>query len=89
MTPRTFAGLRRPVRPVDQDIAAVELAIADLMTLPKGQIFFDWLRSETTFKVLPSDASDGALRENLGNRQLMQKIEGMGERGRRPNPDGK
>lgn len=75
MTRRSFDNLRPSKRPPDREKAAIDAAAYWVAMQPQGQIFLDWLRSETTFFVPPPDASDGALRANVGNRQLMEKIE--------------
>jgi hypothetical protein len=80
---RGFQNLRRPKRAPDRDVATVEACIAKLMMLPEGQIFFDWMRGQTTFAIVGPDASDGALRGAEAKRQLMLVIEGMGQRGGR------
>lgn len=79
---RTFASLRTVQQTVDKDAVLVAVSIYQALSTDHGRVLLAWLR-ESAKEVLPSDASDSALRMKEGKRQLVAEIENQFRRGER------
>lgn len=65
---RRIRGYKEP-EPSD-----VQKAVRRWATTPEGEVMLNWLWARTHGRIMPTDASDSALREHAGARKLADEI---------------
>jgi hypothetical protein len=74
---RTFDRLRsRAKNPPSPEQEVVALALGKIARTPEGEVVFGYMRNWVE-RVMPPDASDGALREMMGAKRLFAHLEAL------------